>query len=174
MSRRSCLVLLTVIIAASVWTDLAACGDKFLRVGRSARFRRYASVHPSSVLVYAPRWTHHGISEFELMLKRAGHKPITVTTVDAMSQAFVGAKYDLVIASYPDSSDVAKHIEALPVKPAFLPILYKATKAEEAEADAAYRCQLRPETMTPFQALEEIDHLIDLRLKDTAAATPGR
>ena len=50
--------------------------------------------------------------------------------------------------------------------------MYKATKAEAAEAGAAYRCLLKPDKMTPFQALEEIDRLIDLRLKeiDTSAA----
>jgi hypothetical protein len=174
MLRRSCLVLLTLIIASSVWIDVSACGDKFLRVGRSARFRRYASVHPSSILVYAPRWTRHGISEFEQMLKRAGHQALTVTTADAMSQAFVGGKYDMVITSYQDTASVTKQIETVPSRPALLPILYKATKAEDAEADATYRCLLKPEKMTPFQALEEIDRLIDLRLKDVARATPSR
>src|SRR5205823_8290026 len=170
MFRHLCLVVLTVITAASACSDVLACGDKFLRVGRSARFRRYASVHPSSILVYAPRWTRHGIADFELMLKRAGHNSVTVTTADAMSQAFVGGKYDVVITSYQDTPAVTKQLEALPSRPALLPLVYKATKAEQAEADAAYRCLLRPEKMTPFEALEEIDRLIDLRRKDVAAA----
>jgi len=35
-----------------VSADLSACGDKFLRVGRSARFKGYAAVHPASILIY--------------------------------------------------------------------------------------------------------------------------
>ena len=116
--------------------------------------------------------TRHGIVEFEQMLKRAGHKPVTVTTADAMSQAFAGIKYDVVITSYSDTGAVKKELDALPSRPALLPLVYKATKAEAAEAGAAYRCLLKPDKMTPFQALEEIDRLIDLRLKeiDTSAA----
>ena len=46
--------------------DLGACGDKFLRVGRSARFRRYAAVHPAAILIYSPRnATREGIDELK-------------------------------------------------------------------------------------------------------------
>ena len=61
MPRRLCVIILTIVTGAAACADAFACGDKFLRVGRSARFRAYASVHPSSILVYAPRWTRHGI-----------------------------------------------------------------------------------------------------------------
>ena len=46
------LILIAMFAAGSV--DLGACGDKFLRVGRSARFRRYAAVYPASILIYKP------------------------------------------------------------------------------------------------------------------------
>jgi hypothetical protein len=174
MLRRLSLVFLIVITVASAGTDIFACGDKFLRVGRSARFRGYASVHPSSILVYAPRWTRHGIADFEQMLKHGGHKPVTVTTTDAMSHAVVGGKYDVVITSYADADAVTKELQALPSRPALMPVVYKATKTETAEAAAKYRCLLRPEKMTAFQALEEIDRLIDLRLKDVVATTAPR
>jgi hypothetical protein len=152
---------------ASAFTEVLACGDKFLRVGRSSRFRAYASVHPSSILVYAPRWERHGIDDFKHMLKRAGHTPVVVTTASAMSQAFVNGKYEVVIATYADSGAVNKELEALSSRPGVLPIVYKPTKAVAAEAAAAYPCLLQPDKMTPFQALEEIDRLIDLRLKNT-------
>jgi hypothetical protein len=174
MLRRLSFVLLIVIAVASAGSDIFACGDKFLRVGRSARFRGYASVHPSSILVYAPRWTRHGIADFEQMLKHGGHKPVTVTSTDAMSQAFAGGKYDVVITSYADAQVVAKELQALPSRPALMPVVYKATKTETAEAAATYRCLLRPEKMTAFQALEEIDRLIELRLKEAAATTTAR
>lgn len=169
MPRRLCVVLLTILTVGSACADALACGDKFLRVGRSPRIRAYASVHRSSILVYAPRWTRRGIADFEQMLKRAGHKPVTATTAAAMSQAFAGGKYDVVIASYGDAGAVKQELEALPSRPALLPVLYKATKAETAEAVATYRCLLDPEKMTPFQALEEIDRLIELHAKETGA-----
>jgi hypothetical protein len=174
MPRRLCVVILTIVTMGSACADAFACGDKFLRVGRSSRIRAYASVHPSSILVYAPRWTRRGIADFEQMLKRAGHKPVTATTADAMSQAFAGGKYDVVITSYSDTGAVKKELEALPSRPALLPLVYKATKAEAAEAAATYRCLLNPEKMTPFQALEEIDRLLDLRVKETHAPAAAR
>lgn len=174
MLRRVCLLLLTLIVAASAWTDVFACGDKFLRIGRSARFRGYASVHPSSILIYAPRWTRVGTTEFEQMLKRGGHKPLTVTTADAMSQAVIAGRYDIVITSYSDAGAVVKELEAVSSRPALLPLVFKATKMEEAEARAAYCCLLKPEKMTQFQALEEIDRLIELRLKELASADAVR
>jgi hypothetical protein len=174
MLRRSLLVILTIGILVFSCTDLSACGDKFVRIGRSARFKGYASVHPSSILVYAPRWSRSGIAEFERILKRGGHKPHTVTSAAAMSQAFAGGRYDLVITSLPDAGLVAKELDALPSRPGLIPIVYKASKAEVSKVSASYQCVLKPETMTPFEALEEIDRLIDLRLKDTAAAATNR
>jgi hypothetical protein len=152
-------------IVASIGPDLVACGDKFLRVGRSARFRGYASVHPSSILIYAPHWTPNAVAEFEKLLKRGGHMPQTITTATQLSQAFDAARYEVVITAYRDAAVVSKQLEALPSRPAVLPLVYKPTKAEEVEAAATYRCLLKPEKMTPFQALEEIDRLIDLRAK---------
>ncbi|HYT68160.1 MAG TPA: hypothetical protein VEL51_17155 [Vicinamibacterales bacterium] len=167
MPRRLWVVILTIVTIGTAGADAFACGDKFLRVGRSPRIRAYASVHPSAILVYAPRWTPHGIADFEKTLKRAGHRPVTVTTPGAMSQAFGGGKYDVVITSYSDTDAVKKELEAVTARPALLPVVYKATKAEAAEAGATYRCVLNPEKMTSFQALEEIDRLIDLRMKDS-------
>ena len=175
MVRRVCGIVAILIAVASTYTDVLACGDKFLRVGRSARFRHYNSVHPSAILVYAPRWTRRGISDFERMLKHGGHRQVlTVTTVDALSQAFATTKYDMVITKYGDVRGIKAQLVSMPSKPALLPIVYNETKTIESEASATYRCMLKPEKMTTFQALEEIDRLLDLRLKDSANSAAMR
>jgi hypothetical protein len=172
MFRNACFILAVTAAVASAYADVSACGDKFLRVGRSARFRRYASVHPSSILLYGPRWTGTGIKDFETMLKRAGHTPVTVTNVSALSEALATARYDVVITDFTYAGTMREAVRATGSPAALLPVVYKATKNEEAEAKAAYQCLLRPEKMTKFEALEEIDRLVDLRLKGTA--TPSR
>lgn len=174
MLRRLSAVLLTIALLASSGVPSLACGDKFLRVGRSPRYRAYASVHPSTILVFAPRWTRHGIQDFEQMLKRAGHKARFVTTPTAMSQAFGAGKYDLVITTYADTGAVKKELEMLPSRPPLVPVMYKTTKADAADAAVAYRCVLDPEKMTAYQALEEIDRFIDRRLKETDIPAAGR
>lgn len=171
MRRHPGVLIVTILMMALAATDLTACGDKFLRVGRSSRFRAYASVHPSAILVYAPRWTKHGIADMEEILKRAGHRPVTVTTHEAMVKAVADTGYELVITMYPDAPTVKRDLASVAAKPALLPIVFKATKAQAADAEATYACLLRPEKMTPFQALQEIDRVLDLRIKehDTAA-----
>ena len=58
--------------------DLQACGDKFLLVGRGAKFRQaYAAVYPASILVFASpqRSAAKAIRDPRLQtdLKTAGH-----------------------------------------------------------------------------------------------------
>ena len=143
-----------------------ACGDKFLRLGRSPRMQAYASVHPSPILVYAPRWTRSGKADFEKMLTRAGHTPLTVTTQRALSEAMSAGNYAVVIGVHSDARVIKQALGALPSRPALLPIVHKATKAEAADARATYQYLLDTKTMTTFQALEELDRLIALKLKD--------
>ena len=70
--------LLMVVIAflAAGTGGAEACGDKFLRVGRGARYQRgYVAIHPACVLLYAdPKSSvSAALRELEPVLKRAGH-----------------------------------------------------------------------------------------------------
>jgi hypothetical protein len=174
MRRHACLILATIIAIGSAYGDVQACGDKFLRVGRSARFRKYASVHPSVILLYAPRWTGTGINEFEAILKRAGHKPQTVVNEATLAQALATAKYEIVITGFSHVGAAKEALHAASSTAVLLPVIYKPTKQEEGEAKLAYQCLLRPEKMTEFQALEEIDRLIDLHAKGIATSIGTR
>lgn len=173
MRRLVCVVVLTLIAPVLAGGDAFACGDKFLRLGRSPHTRPYASVHPASILVYAPGWKRRGVVSFEKLLRRAGHTPATVTTAGALALAFTGGRYDLVITAYADSPAVTNSLATLAAKPAILPLLYQPKKAEAAAARAAYRCLLEPERMDEFQALEQIDRLLDLHLKGLATLRTG-
>ena len=175
MFRRLFVVAVVVGAFASGSADLSACGDKFLRIGRSARFRGYAAVHPSSILIYTPaNATPAGMKEFEALLKRAGHKPVVVENGAGLSQAFAAAKYDVVIASYNDRGKIKEELQSVPSLPGLLPILDKPTKAVAAEAEKEFHCLIKLHTMTKQDALAEIDHLIELRLKGTTAPAAAR
>lgn len=171
MFRRSKLLLAIIVAMACAHVDIHACGDKFLRVGRSARFRQYASVHPSAILVYAPQWTGKGINEFEVMLKRAGHRALTVTNDRALEQALTAAKYQVVITGYREVGATRRALQGAGSTAALLPVIYQPTKAEEEEARTAYTCLIRPDKMTKYDALEEIDRLIELQGKKAASGT---
>ena len=54
MVRVALLAVVLVVGAPMLRSVVQACGDKFLMVGRGAKFQRaYASVHPGKVLIYA-------------------------------------------------------------------------------------------------------------------------
>ena len=166
------LVALALVFGA---TDLSACGDKFLRIGRSARFRNYAAVHPVSILVYKPsNATPQGIKEFEAILKRAGHKPVVVEHGSRISQALSAAKFDVVIADYVDTMRIKEELQAVPSQPGILPILNEPTKAVAAQAEKEYRCLIKLHTMTKNDALAEIDRLMELRLNGNSVPAAAR
>jgi hypothetical protein len=161
--------LVATLTAASV--DLGACGDKFLRVGRSARFRRYAAVHPATILIYKPaNSTVAGIEQLEALLKQAGHRPVAVDQGTNVPGVLAGAPYDLIIADYADAERIRNNIQSGPSQPALLPILYKPTKAVENEAEKQYTCLIKPHVMTKYDALAEIDRLMQLKLQAGATA----
>lgn len=175
MLRRVITLAAAAVILASATADVGACGDKFLRAGRSPRLRRYAALHQASILiVYAPaRSKRSGVEEFEGWLKRAGHRPVAVET-SAADQAFASGTYDVVIVDYADAAELEGRIDRSVMKgrakPSLLPVLYKPTKTAEAAAAKAYQCLLRPDRMDKYRALEEIDRLMTLRLE--ASTTP--
>ena len=171
--------LFVVAVAATTWAsgsaDLRACGDKFLRIGRSERFRGYAAVHPSSILIYTPtNSTPAGIKDFEALLKRAGHKTLAVENGAPLSRVFEAAKYDVIVADYADTGKIKQELQSIASKPGLLPILYKPTKAVAAEAAKEYHSLIKPDAMNKHDALAEIDRLMELRLKATAAADASK
>ena len=166
MLRTVCAAAAVAAIVASGSVDLSACGDKFLRIGRSARFRGYAAVHPASILVYKPtNSTPAGVLEFETLLKRAGHKPVFLENGAGLKQAVAAAKNDVVIADYADAGKIEEEMLSVVARPEFLPILNNPTKAVAAAAEKAYHCLIKPHAMSKYDALAEIDHLLELRLQ---------
>jgi DNA-binding NtrC family response regulator len=163
MRRMFIVGLIATLAVASV--DLGACGDKFLRVGRSARFRRYAAVHPAAILIVKPvHATAAGIEELKAMLKQAGHRPVAVDNATEIAGVLAAAPYDLVIADYADASQIGNDLPSASSRPAILPILYKPTKAVEIEAEKHYAFLIKPHAMTRYDALAEIDRLMQSKV----------
>ena len=161
--RRRILIAGLIAIAVTVsWSiDLGACGDKFLRVGRSARFRRYAAVHPVAILIYAPaNSTHAGIEELKALLKRAGHKAVALDRNASVAAALAASPYDVVIADYMDADRLKVDLHSAGSPAALLPILNTPAKDVEADARRQYGFFIKPHAMTKYDALAEIDRLM--------------
>lgn len=166
MHRRSLIIGAFAWVCGAFGADVTACGDKFLRPGRNVRRRRFAALHRSSILFYRPAGsTAKGISDFETLLKGAGHTPTILQRGASVAQALAAAKYDLLIADYADAGSIAKAVGSVPGGPTVLPLVL--SKGVEREARRDFVCFIRPYAMTPYDALAEIDRAMELRLKNT-------
>src|SRR4029079_17869810 len=126
MCRRLAVFSVAAILCLTFWTDLSACGDKFMRVGRSSSGRRYAALHPSSILIYRPAGaTTKGMSDLEKMLKQAGHAPRVLQRDEGVEPVLARARYALVIADYADVEMLKSHLSGAASGPPIRPFLAK-------------------------------------------------
>jgi hypothetical protein len=150
--------------------DVGACGDKFLRVGRSDRFARYAAVYPAAILIYSPiNSTRGGIEEFKAFLKRAGHKPVALDRASSVPTALTASPYDVVIGDYLDADRLKVDLHSAASHAVLLPILHNASKAVEISASQQYPFLIKLQTMTKHDALAEIDRLMESRGRGVSA-----
>jgi hypothetical protein len=172
MFRRMMLAGVATALIVGSYSDVTACGDKFMRIGRSASGRQYAALHPSSILIYRPAGaTTQGITDLETLLKRAGHTPRVLPRGESLPPVLATSNYALLIADYADVELLKKNLAGAPSQPAILPILLDGDKTIEVQARKEFHCLIKPRTMRPNDALVEIDHALDFRLKNASNGT---
>ena len=162
-------MLLVLTIPAAVTEALQACGDKFIRIGREVRFGRYVAIYPASILVYAPsRSAPSRIADLGAILKRAGHAPTIVTSPSEMASALRDGKFELVLAGLDQAAEVVRQARLAASHPDVMPVLIKPGAGELAQAAALSTCRIDASAPHRNDALAEIDHRMELRLKGTA------
>ena len=127
--------------------DLQACGDKFLLVGRGAKFRQaYAAVYPASILVFASpqRSAAKAIRDPRLQtdLKTAGHRVEVVEDERALARALESDRVDLVLTDAADADRIARQADTAPARPRVLPVMFEPSKEEAKAIEARYQCRL--------------------------------
>jgi ABC-type amino acid transport substrate-binding protein len=105
--------LIVLIVALATGSDLLACGEKYLCVGRGTRYQRPPNARAASVLIYAD--PSSGLTaalksmKADSILKQEGHRATTVETPDQLSAILAGGRFDVVVAA----SSVAAAVEKL-------------------------------------------------------------
>ena len=166
--RRVTIVLVSILVASKT-SGAEACGDKFLRVGRGARYQRsYVAVHPASLLLLARPGSPvaAALRDLEPALKRAGHRPVVVEGVPAMAPALSAGHFSLVLADLKDIPSVESAAKASGARVDTLPFLDQPTRGSRDAAAQVYRCVAE----TPgkkAQVLAQIDELLEIALKGT-------
>jgi hypothetical protein len=171
MNRRAllaCASLAVLLVSSTI--ELGACGDKFLRIGRSMRHRTYAAVHRASILVYVPADMKPGDAKaFEKALKRAGHRPTSVRGMDELVAALGENKYDLLIATLADAPRVKGPAASSASQPQVLPVVAKRANSTLAEIEREYAFTLKVDAPS-FNALATIDDVMKARLARARSA----
>jgi hypothetical protein len=164
-------VIATLVVVG--YADLSACGDKFLRPGRSARIRGYAAVHPASIVILRPPSAKPAdLKSFQRILKQAGHTSLVVDRRDELLQTVADGTRDLVFAAYAEAQTIEASLASVPSRPHVVPLLYKASDATIAEARQHFHALIETSKMDRYQALEEIERLMKTRPQNMAAALP--
>jgi hypothetical protein len=123
---RTVLVVVAMAIGVATLTPaLQACGDKFLMVGRGAKFQRvYASINPGRVLIYARPATNNKAAirdpQLHKALRQAGHSVSVIEDWELLEQALKTVPVDVILVDVKEAdrirsvvSKAASHPEAL-------------------------------------------------------------
>src|ERR1700693_2528267 len=121
----------------------AGCGDKFVVLGRGARFGRVnASRFPARILIYGAPGAHMPAAEkeyrLESTLKQAGHTPAFVQNSGDLEKALGSRQYDLVLADASDTASLEEAVRAASSDATVIPVVYNPTPAELANAEKRY------------------------------------
>ena len=164
MKRRIGSVALVAAVGLWMGTDLLACGDKFLVVGRGTRYQRPKNARAASILIYAsPSAGLHAVLKsmpVESVLKRHGHLSTTVETPEQLTAILVGGRFDVVLVSSADTTAVEKLVGEDPNAAVVLAICDNASGGEPREAEKNASCALKAPAKER-SLLEAIDKAVE-------------
>lgn len=146
--RTRFLTVLVAIAALQTGADsLQACGDKFVLVGRGAKFRQaYAALYPASIVVFAQplRGSSKAIRDPKLHadLKLAGHHVAVAEDEKALARTLESERVDVVLTDAADADRVAANVGTAPGKPAVLPVMFEPSKEEAKAIESRYQVRL--------------------------------
>ncbi len=153
-------VLIVILICFLSGSQAAACGDKFLVVGRGLRYdRAYPAKHPSSVVIYMEdaKVSH----QLELILKSSGHKVRSISDEAGLFSTLQSAKFDVVLIPLSHVAELGNRILITPGKPAVLPVTLKMSKEDE---NKEQQCILKINGKKRHP-VEVIDQVMEARIK---------
>jgi hypothetical protein len=169
--RARFLTLFVAIGALQTGADgLQACGDKFVLVGRGAKFRQaYAAIYPASIIVFAQpmRGAAKAIRDPRLQadLKLAGHRVTVAEDERAFARALESDRVDLVLTDAADADHVAQEASSVPAKPRVLPVMFEPSKADEKAIEARYQVHLTSSDRS-IRYLAAIDDAMKARVQE--------
>jgi len=160
--RIALLVAAMAIGASALHPVSEACGDKFLMVGRGARFQRvYASVYPGKLLIYVRPSTDPKAAvrdpQLHKALRQAGHSVSVIEDWSLLEQALNTVPMDVVLA---DANEAARLRAILPSSQGHPDALFVAFPAQAPAPGVV--CRLKSSDR-PLKYLDEIESTMKAR-----------
>jgi len=165
MKRRISLVALMCTVGLWAGSDLLACGDKFLNVGRGTRYQRPKNARAASILIYAN--PSGGLTAalkgvpVESVLKREGHRSTTVQTPEQLSAILASGHFDVVIVASGDAAAVDQLLSNDPDAAAVLAFCVKSDPPPPSTASKPASCLKSPPR--EWSLLEAVDKAVAQR-----------
>ena len=161
----------TLMLATIGAPDLSACGDKFLLVGRSLRYKQaFASTHPSSIVAYAASGSPVGelVNQqgFAALLTFAGHNVRVVDSTKALGQALNNSRVDLVLADVQNGPELQRGLAGVRSHPLLVPIVFNASRSASASVEQQYGCVIRIPSRA-IDALAAVEEAVKLHTRQT-------
>jgi hypothetical protein len=149
---------------------LHACGDKFLMVGRGARFQRaYASLYPGRLVIYAPASAKSVMADarFHKLLRQAGHNVEVVESWPALEQAMKAGTPDVVLVDVAEAPRVQPLLSSSAAHPDALFVQSAGKPRPAAVSDAVARLKSDDRAI---KYLDEIESTMKARSKHLKAS----
>jgi hypothetical protein len=172
MSRVAPFVVALVVSIPALYPVAHACGDKFLMVGRGAKFQRaWASVYPGNVLIYARPSTDLKAAirdpQLHKALRQAGHTVSIIEDWTLLEQALKTVPVDVVLV------DVAEAPRLQPVMSSSLahaqPMYVAFPSSKSPAVKSALICRVKSSDR-PLKYLEELENVMKARSKHAKAS----
>jgi hypothetical protein len=163
MKRIGLLVVVVAVGVPALFSVAHACGDKFLVVGRGAKFQRvYASVYPGKVLIFArPSTGQAAIREPQLhkALRQAGHSVSVIEDWKLLEQALRTVPVDVVLVDVGEAEKLQSVISSSPTNP---DALYVASPSQPTPKQ--FVCKLKASDRS-VRFLDEIENVMKARAR---------
>ena len=168
--RRFMLSLSFAVMAIAVARiDLAACGDKYIRLAQRLG-PGYTAQQAATVLIYMPQSSVVPAAASKIglhdALRRAGHKVYSVTREDDLDSALRVRAYDVVIADAAWGNAMAPVLQRAAGRPTLVPVFHKQSRRELDDARKQLHCLIASRERA-YHAVAEIEHVMELRRRAT-------
>jgi hypothetical protein len=167
MSRVASFVVALAIGVPALYPVAHACGDKFLMVGRGAKFQRaYASVYPGKLLIYAKPSTDPKAAirdpQFHKALRQAGHTVSIIEDWSLLEQAVKNGPVDIILVDAAEASRLEAVVAASLAHPDAMYVAFPSKQSAAADKSLNVRLKSSDRAM---KYLDEIENVMKARSK---------